>query len=83
MGPCESPNAWFSASAVGSKLFFSKLLTYKGAYMGVKITVMREPPDRSHDISHFPIGPKANGNRGCTHFHAPVTHTLTDPADGT
>ena len=52
MGPCEPPNAWFSASAVGSKLFFSKLLTYKRAYLGVKITIMGEPPD-----TIFPIFP--------------------------
>ena len=24
-------------------------------------------PDRNHDISCFPIGPKANWDRGCTH----------------
>ena len=30
------PNALFLASAVGSKLFFSKMLTYK-SFLGVKI----------------------------------------------
>ena len=53
-------NAWFSALAVGSKLiFFSKILTYKRAYLGVKITIMGMSPDHNHAIYNFPIGPKA------------------------
>ena len=40
-GRVNSPNAWFSAPAVGSKLIFSKILTYVRAYFGVKITSFR------------------------------------------
>ena len=29
---------------------------------------MRARPDRNYDISCFPIGPKANGDSGCTRF---------------
>ena len=65
----KPPNAWFSAPAVGSKpIFFSKMLTFKRDYSGVKIIIVREPPDRNYDISCFPIGPKANWDRGCTRF---------------
>ena len=48
--------------------FFSKMLTYKRAYSGVKIIIVRVRPDRNYDISCFPIGPKANWDRGCTRF---------------
>ena len=48
--------------------FFSKMLTYKRAYSGVKIIIVRAPPDGNYDISCFPIGPKANGDSGCTRF---------------
>ena len=49
--------------------FFSKLLTYKRAYFGCEnLSLCARDPDRNHDISCFPIGPKANGNRGFTHF---------------
>ena len=48
--------------------FFSKMLTYKRAYSGVKIIIVRARPDRNYDISCFPIGPKANGDSGCTRF---------------
>ena len=49
--------------------FFSKMLTYKRAYSGVKIIIVRaRAPDRNYDISCFPIGPKANGDSGCTRF---------------
>ena len=67
-GDVKPPNAWFSALAVGSKLFFSKMLTYKRAYSGVKITIMRTRPDPNRDLSHFPIRPKTDGDRGCTRF---------------
>ena len=41
----KHPNAWFSAPAVGSKpFFFSKMLTYKRAYLGVKIIIVRARP---------------------------------------
>ena len=41
----KPPNAWFSAPAVGSKpIFFSKMLTYKRAYSGVKIIIVRARP---------------------------------------
>ena len=68
-GVVKPPNAWFSAPAAGSKpIFFSKMLTYKRAYTGVKIIIVARTPYRNHDISCFPIGPKANGDRGCTRF---------------
>ena len=41
--------------------FFSKMLTYKRAYSGVKIIIVRARPGRNYDISCFSIGPKANG----------------------
>ena len=41
------------------------MLTYKRANSGVKIIIVRARPDRNHDISCFPIGPKANWDRGC------------------
>ena len=42
--------------------FFSKMLTYKRAYSGVKIIIVRARPDRNYDISCFPIG--AQGKLG-------------------
>ena len=48
--------------------FFSKMLTYKRAYSGVKIIIVRARPGPHYDISCFPIGPKANGDSGCTRF---------------
>ena len=48
--------------------FFFQMLTYKRAYSGVKIIIVRARPDRNYDISCFPIGPKANGDSGCTRF---------------
>ena len=44
--------------------FFSKMLTYKRAYSGVKLSLCARAPDRNYDISCFPIGPKANGDSG-------------------
>ena len=68
-GVSKPPNAWFSAPAVGSKpIFFSKMLTYKRAYSGVKIIIVRARRGPQFDISCFPIGPKANGDSGCTRF---------------
>ena len=44
-GVVKPPNDWFSAPAVGSKpIFISKMLTYKRAYLGVKIIVVRAHP---------------------------------------
>ena len=49
------PNVWFSAPAVGSKLFFSKILTYKRACSSVKLTVMH-----ARRSAIMLIGPMAN-----------------------
>ena len=48
--------------------FFFQMLTYKRAYSGVKLSLCARAPDRNYDISCFPIGPKANGDSGCTRF---------------
>ena len=41
----KPPNAWLLAPAVSSKpIFFSKMLTYKRAYSGVKIITVRARP---------------------------------------
>ena len=37
------------------------MLTYKRANLGVKIIIVRAPPDRNYDISCFPIGPRQMG----------------------
>ena len=63
-GSLNSPYAWFSAFHVDSKL----ILFYKRAYWGVTITIMHSHMDHHHAISHFPIGPKANGDRFSTRF---------------
>ena len=60
-------NAWFSAPAVGCRLIFPKMLTYKRAYLGVKITTMHTHPGLHHAISRFPIGAKA-GDRSSSCF---------------
>ena len=41
--------------------FFSKMLTYKRAYSGVKLLLCARAPDRNYDISCFPIGPRQMG----------------------
>ena len=48
--------------------FFSKMLTYKRAYSGVKIIIVRARPGPQLWYFLFSIGPKANGDSGCTRF---------------
>ena len=66
---CETSECMVLSSCCGQQAnFFSKMLTYKRAYSGVKIIIVRARPDRNYDISCFSIGPKANGDSGCTRF---------------
>ena len=60
---CENLRMHGSQLCCGQQAnFFSKMLTYKRAYLGVKIIIVRaRAPDRNYDISCFPIGPKAMG----------------------
>ena len=68
-GVWKPPNAWFSAPAVGSKpIFFPKCWPIKELTRVWKLSLCARAPDRNYDISCFPIGPKANGDSGCTRF---------------
>ena len=68
-GVWKPPNAWFSAPAVGSKpIFFPKCWPIKELTRVWKLSLCAHAPDRNYDISCFPIGPKANGDSGCTRF---------------
>ena len=40
-GSVNPPNAWFSAPAWAAGYLFSKMVTNKRDYLGVKITIMR------------------------------------------
>ena len=62
-GVWKPPNAWFSAPAVGSKpIFFSKMLTYKRAYSGVKIIIVRRRP--GPQLWYFLFSHRAQGKWG-------------------
>ena len=66
---CETSECMILSSCWGQQAnFFSKMLTYKRAYSGVKLSLSARAPDRNHDSSCFPIGPKANWDRSCTRF---------------
>ena len=66
-GVWKPPNAWFSAPDVGSKpIFFPKCWPIKELTRMWKLSLCARAPDRNYDISCFPIGPKANGDSGCT-----------------
>ena len=68
-GVWKPPNAWFSAPAVGSKpIFFPKCWPIKELTRVWKLSLCARARDRNYDISRFPIGPKANGDSGCTRF---------------
>ena len=60
---CETSECMILSSCCGQQAnFFSKMLTYKRAYSGVKIIMCARAPDRSHDISCFPH--RAQGKLG-------------------
>ena len=63
----KPPNAWLLAPAVSSKpIFFPKCWPIKELTRVWKLSLCARAPDSNYDISCFPIGPKANGDRGCS-----------------
>ena len=48
--------------------FFPKCWPIKELTRVWKLSLCARAPDRNYDISCFPIGPKANGDSGCTRF---------------
>ena len=49
-------------------IFFPKCWPIKELTRVWKLSLCARAPDRNYDISCFPIGPKANGDSGCTRF---------------
>ena len=60
---CETSERMILSSCCGQQAnFFSKMLTYKRAYSGVKLSLCARAPDRNHDI--FLFSHRAQGKLG-------------------